>query len=101
LSFQYLLIFAFNRLMTRLALSPNGPQTAPFPARSRVANEHKPGNQRRDQRSGKFSEHRFEAQPNIDTILAFVFLILIELGGMVVLCYKCERPAAVSIFRDR
>jgi len=33
--------------------------------------------------------------------LPLVFLILIELGGMVLLCYKCEHPAEVSIFQER
>jgi hypothetical protein len=31
--------------------------------------------------------------------LPLVFLILIELGGMVLLCYKCEHPTEISIFQ--
>jgi len=33
--------------------------------------------------------------------LSLVFLILIELGAMFILCYKCEHPTAVSIFQRR
>ena len=33
--------------------------------------------------------------------LPLVFLILIELGGMVLVCYKCEHPTTVSIFQGR
>ena len=33
--------------------------------------------------------------------LPLVVLILVALGGMVVLCYKCEHPTKVSIFQGR
>jgi hypothetical protein len=32
--------------------------------------------------------------------LPLVFLILIEIGGMALLCYKCEHPTWVSIFHS-
>jgi len=44
-----------------------------------------------------------DSKPNRTWIrfLPLVFLILIELGGMVLLCYKCEHPTRVSIFQSR
>jgi len=44
-----LIVLAFNRLKKRLALSPNGPQSAPIQQRSDATYEHKTGNQRRKQ----------------------------------------------------
>jgi hypothetical protein len=44
-----------------------------------------------------------DSKPNRTWIkfLPLVLLILIELGGIVLLCYKCEHPEAFLIFCGR
>ena len=34
-------------------------------------------------------------------LAAVAFLILLELGGMVLLCYQCENPTPVRMLQDR
>lgn len=55
-----------------------------------------------DESSTRVSSAGIDSKPNRTWIqfLPIVFLILIELGGMVLLCYKCEHPAEVSIFQE-
>jgi len=39
--------------------------------------------------------------PTWTRFLPLVFLILIELGGMIVLCYRCLHPRQAPIFEGR
>jgi hypothetical protein len=66
-----LMVLAFNRLKKRLALSPNGPQSAPIPQGSDATYEHKTGNQDENKGPIKSGEYRFESKSNMGTIPAF------------------------------
>ncbi len=56
-----------------------------------------------DESSTRVRSASIDSKPNRTWVqfLPIVFLTLIELGGMVLLCYKCEHPAQVSIFQER
>ena len=41
------------------------------------------------------------SRPKWPLLAAVAFLILIEVGGMVLLCYQCENPTPVRILQDR
>jgi hypothetical protein len=56
-----------------------------------------------DERSALARSRTIDSKPNRTWVkfLPLVLLILIELGGMALLCYKCEHPEAFLIFCDR
>jgi len=41
------------------------------------------------------------SRPKWPLLAAVAFLILIEVGGMVLLCYQCENPTPVRMLQDR
>jgi len=41
------------------------------------------------------------SRPKWPLLAAVAFLILIEVGGMVLLCYQCEHPTPVRMLQDR
>jgi len=56
-----------------------------------------------DENKGPIKSGSIDSKPNPTwaQFLPLVFLILIELGAMVFLCYKCEHPAEVSTLQGR
>jgi hypothetical protein len=56
-----------------------------------------------DERNAPARSRTIDSKPNRTWIkfLPLALLILIELGGMVLLYYKCEHPEAFLIFCDR
>jgi hypothetical protein len=95
----YVIFLAFNRLLLRIVMSCEGQQSA-VPFELEAVSAPKTSN---DEGVTQKEAARTNWQPGSKwpMLAAVAFLILVELGGMILRCYRCDNPTPVPVLQGR